>query len=825
VLSINQGQVLQLTATGLDYNGTAVIVDFSFASSNANVATVSSSGAVCGGTFDSNNIVCNSNQEGQATITVTSGSASATATVYVHKQVDRVVITPINGCSSMGALLNPTASAYNTSSPGCSAAAPCDITSSVGPFTYGSGNLNVASSAAGINPTYDSASNSPTYAGGGNITGSTGQTCTLTDFSVGGGTGIDPIYSPSSDTPTYVSGGVINGSAGQTCTLTNFNGLIGASATVTLTGDNGIAPSTHLAIATPGTGGGTTAPTVATLGNGSATCSGTANVKTSLLTTTGINPLVAATATVSLTGPNVIAAGTHLDVSNQGYGAVTAPTTATLSNGSATCSGTASVITRLNSVAGLSAQNPGSTVLFAGVAGVNSVGTPFTVCPVTAINIHDAYSSNTNFSLTGGQTQNLTADVVDSMGVSIKPPLTWGSTAPGAVKVGSSSGNAAGITGVAPGSTTVTATCINPTCNIGLPPVFGNDVVTASVAGTSATTVYAASTKSLTLAPISTSNNAVGTAITLPALPNSILATQTKLFLGADSGGVMALDTASNAITRLGVSGKVLAASADGNYLLVSDTLGGATYFYNLASNSNVVGAVGSSPSGLITPDSNWGQFITGQNLVREGNSAPALQTGLSYTPSGIAALAQGSLLFLTSSGAHSIDVRSTCDQSEVQTLSAGSPTLVQAIPNGSGAVVVDPPNLDVITTPQPAGSCPVIAGSTLSSHDLQAGSFTPLQLFVSYDSSHAWVIGASSSLLSYSLTSNTPTAVPIAGGFTPLSGGITLDSAQVYLGAGDNKVHRINVASLSDDQQYNVNLTDSNSNPVAPDLVAVQPK
>ena len=81
---------------------------------------------------------------------------------------------------------------------------------------------------------------------------------------------------------TYTSGGSITGTVGQTCTLTAFNGGgSGATATVALTGSNVIAGGTAITVTAAGTQY-TSAPTSATLGNGTATCSGTATIATVL---------------------------------------------------------------------------------------------------------------------------------------------------------------------------------------------------------------------------------------------------------------------------------------------------------------------------------------------------------------------------------------------------------------------------------------------------------------------------------------------------------------------------------------------------------------
>lgn len=76
---------------------------------------------------------------------------------------------------------------------------------------------------------------------------------------------------------TYTSGGTITGSTGNTCILD----LGGATATVALTGTNTISGGTALTI-TAGGQGYSSSPTSATLVNGTAVCSGTATVSTTL---------------------------------------------------------------------------------------------------------------------------------------------------------------------------------------------------------------------------------------------------------------------------------------------------------------------------------------------------------------------------------------------------------------------------------------------------------------------------------------------------------------------------------------------------------------
>ena len=80
---------------------------------------------------------------------------------------------------------------------------------------------------------------------------------------------------------SYTSDGSISGSAGQTCALTLTGG---ATATVPLTGADTIASGTPLTILDPGSGY-SSAPITGTFSNGTATCSGTPKVATTLTPT------------------------------------------------------------------------------------------------------------------------------------------------------------------------------------------------------------------------------------------------------------------------------------------------------------------------------------------------------------------------------------------------------------------------------------------------------------------------------------------------------------------------------------------------------------
>ncbi len=723
--SLNQGAVGTLSVTAENSAGTIVPADITFTSSNTSVATVSTGGLICAGQWDSVFINCTPNGGvGQVTITATSNNnITGTATAYIHEQVDQVQAVLANNCTSMGQAVSVSGQAFSTTAPGCSLSAPCNITSTVGPFAFGSNDTTIVASSSGIVSTFNSTTNSPTYS----------------------------------------SGGTISGTSGQTCNLSNFVGVNGA------------------------------------------------------------------TATVALTSANTIASGTHLTITAPGSGGTTPPTTATLSNGSATCSGTATVITSLTNGV-LTAEVPGVTTVFASVSGVNSVGAPYETCRVAQIMVTNATSGQTSFTLNPGGTQPLTADVYDSTGRYITPTLAWGSSSTAAATVAASGSvsNPGTITAVAPGTAYITASCSFPSCNRFVPAQYSQNIVTATVTGTTGTLVYAASTNSLMLVPFNIATDTPGTAITLPAYPNSIAADPAgvSVYLGTNSSGLMAVNVSSGGVTTYAVNGPIVAVSPDGQYLLISDPAGAVRYF-DVATPAVTGSAPGyTTTSSAYTPDSQSNQWINGTNLGVGLQSAFSGLVSLGYTANALDISAPGGLTYITSASSREINVLSTCNQAENPTLPANAPTLIAKLPNGTGAVAADPPDIDVVTTPLPYNAgCPVTTQSTLVAYPLvQTGSFTAQQIFVTSDSTRAWIVSDLPELLTFDLSNLTPATVALTGSPTPYNGGVTLDGANVYVGTSDGTVHRISTSAMADITQIPVSLKDANGNVTPPNLVVVVP-
>jgi hypothetical protein len=171
------------------------------------------------------------------------------------------------------------------------------------------------------------------------------------------------------------------------------------------------------------------------------------------------------------------------------------------------------------------------------------------------------------------------------------------------------------------------------------------------------------------------------------------------------------------------------------------------------------------------------------------------------------------------------VDIRANCNQSDWQTLTATAPTLVAHMPNGNGVVVSDSPSLDVVSTAAIPAGCPPAALSTLTAYNLGFGTFTANQMFISPDSSRAWVLSNLNSIIGLNLSTLTPFSIGLANGAQPTTGGIMVDGTFVYVGGTDNNVHAINASTNTDSAQIPVGLTDTNGSAVAPNLVIVLPK
>jgi hypothetical protein len=372
-------------------------------------------------------------------------------------------------------------------------------------------------------------------------------------------------------------------------------------------------------------------------------------------------------------------------------------------------------------------------------------------------------------------------------------------------------------TAVASGTTGITASCAG-VCNIGLAATYSN-VAIGTVAGTSATTIYATGTGTTTLLPIDSGTNTAGTSVTLPSSPNSFLFNRqgSKGYLGS-SGGIITLDTATNTVAQnTGFPGTVVAVSPDGNRVVVAGS--------NLVTVLGVGSSINTETSGIsgvtaaaFLPDSLGAYILAGSTIYfwTPGSFRPIALRG---SANDVDFLANGAFAYLAGGSAGTaVTALATCDNSVADTVPTPAvPSLVASLPNAGAVLAVESPAIDVVTPATSLSGCPPPLSDTLNRVDLGAGAFTARQLIVLTDGSKAYVTSNLGELLGLITSGATPFVVALANGANAFTGGSTLDSKTLYVGGSDNNVHRIDTAAGTDAQQISVSFT--------PDLVAVKPK
>jgi hypothetical protein len=151
-ISLNAGDVFQITAGAANSTGGFVTATFTYSSSNIGLITVSPTGLVCGGVWDSGFVVCNGKDglgnplAGTATITANAqGVTSPAIPVSVHPSITSITVVgacvvgpgePSNNpcCTSTTQTRQFTPKAFHNAT---------DITSLVGPFSWSSTNTPV----------------------------------------------------------------------------------------------------------------------------------------------------------------------------------------------------------------------------------------------------------------------------------------------------------------------------------------------------------------------------------------------------------------------------------------------------------------------------------------------------------------------------------------------------------------------------------------------------------------------------------------------------------------------------------------------------------
>jgi hypothetical protein len=313
------------------------------------------------------------------------------------------------------------------------------------------------------------------------------------------------------------------------------------------------------------------------------------------------------------------------------------------------------------------AVTPGITEIYATASGVTSMsfqqpppGTDlsfFETCPIQNITLElgHAGSGQTSFvTAKGTSSETVIATVTDVMGNSSLPntnggiqlnkiPLTWTSSQPQVVGVGTGCTLSCALTLPSSGAAAITASCSPPTCNVGFPVAPSGSIppvavyasplpgkTTAAISGlvkgaTSPTSVLATSMGcggeppadcTTAIYNVSTAKATAGGENPLPVSPNSFLFDLggDKVYMGSDFGAEVItpgnFGTTTSAFASLGtVTGKILAISANGSQAIFSDTLHvpNQVYVVNTTSSAssttalNISGATaaGFSPDGF----------------------------------------------------------------------------------------------------------------------------------------------------------------------------------------------------------------------------------
>jgi hypothetical protein len=532
------------------------------------------------------------------------------------------------------------------------------------------------------------------------------------------------------------------------------------------------------------------------------------------------------------------------------------------------------------------ARTPGITQLFASITGATSAPYPYTTCLIKAIYLQiggDAQAGN-SITVNNGGSVPITATAIDTLfGIApgdtaplASPPLTWSTTNP-EVAAFSSTTNTSGSNSASAranlGGATLTASCSPPSCNIGvLPglPIYASDgmlpngtqgygTISVDVTSTSKVPTYTAwaattdcanavgcTSALFSLAPTTSGTNAVGTIVSLPRTPNSMMfnhQSSARVYFGTNEG-LMYVDvgTASPSVVEVSSSstpcnaslcGKVLTISNDGKLVVVSDTVstpsqvyifngGGATAPVDLIIPGETATAAAFSPDQLklfiLTNIGNMYVYSTVDALT-------SVPVGTSVTD--VKFSADGSFAYVAGTpDAVSVSAYSTCSLPGNPSVDIGkvvassTPLQLFPVPNVQAdsqgltqtILALEPPNIEFLTAQQFTQvpipyqhplqlTCnpPTIQSFTKGAiFDLGQGNFTPIYSQLVNDGAEMIIVGHGiPAVLLFNVSDGTTKSVPLsgspatgcpqcAGNSFPLSASASTDGSQVYVAACD---------------------------------------
>ena len=514
------------------------------------------------------------------------------------------------------------------------------------------------------------------------------------------------------------------------------------------------------------------------------------------------------------------------------------------------------------------ARTPGITAVVARVGATTSPAAFLKSCMPVLIVLHingdPAGVPTESLVMNAGDTKTVQADMFDELGaVTPNAPVTILSNNS---TVASVSGTA--LTAQSPGGAGLQAVCAPPSCGIGInTPVYSN-LFNIFVGGVSpnTTTVYATSTfpnvpgTSIPLIPIDASKTppVAGSPIFLPGFPNSLLFDRAGAtgYLGTNNG-LASLNTASNVVTLISPVpiGKVLAVSADGNRVIVSNAANDPSTGLPIdqfpseqrvwlfdKSNNTITTFILTDAVAANFDDDGFRAYVAARNgNVYVISSLLSPQTiSLGGVNTDVTQLASGPFVYVAgAAGLQSIATCNNVPQGTNPPTNSANIQFVQSVKNTNTLVAVDSPGLDIEsvntadltppTTITPT-NCQGIVNYSNNFIDFGVGAFTARQLLVGSAGTHIAVLPAGvNKVLTVANTSNVFSAGAVqlpAGATEALNGSMTPDGATLWVGvAGTNTVDRINLNSNADEVQIPTTFKKADGSPAPPNLVVIKPK
>jgi trimeric autotransporter adhesin len=599
--------------------------------------------------------------------------------------------------------------------------------------------------------------------------------------------------------------------------------------------------------------------------SGTAIITATAAGVTSGPVTVSVHPSITRVTVDSVTEPCFSIAQTHQFVAHAFHN----NTEITSQIGNFSWSASAPSVASVDANGLATARTPGITGVVASVGATTSPAVFLKSCMPVLIVLH------INGDPAGVPTEALVMNVADTKTVQADMVDELGAVTPNApVTILSNNSTVATVAGTAltaqsPGGAGLQAVCAPPTCGIGInTPIYSN-LFSIFVGGVSpnTTTVYATSTfpnvpgTSIPLIPIDASKTppVAGSPIFLPGFPNSLLFDRAGAtgYIGMNTG-LASLNTASNVVTLVSPIpiGKVLAVSADGNRVIVSNAANDPSTGQPIdqfpseqrvwlfdKTNNTITTFILTDAVAANFDDDGFRAYVAARNgnvyVISSLLSPQTISVGGVNTD--VTQLASGPFVYVANSaGLQSIATCNNAPQgTNPPTNSTTNIQFVQSVRNTNTLVAVDSPGLDIEsvntadlnppTTITPA-NCQGVVSYSNNFIDFGIGAFTARQLLVGSAGTHIAVLPAGvNKVLTAVNTNNVFTAgsVPLPAGATEaLNGSLTPDGATLWVGvAGTNTVDRINLSSNADEVQIPTTFKKADGSPAPPNLVVIKPK